>query len=299
MRWRGRRQSDNIHDARGQGGVPRMGRGGGPFVIRRAGGGGIGFIIVIFIVMMLFGINPLELLQGGGTLPGGTVPGQQTETAPTQSVGETDEMSAFVATVLAETEDVWKAIFADLGLQYEEPRLVLFSDSYQSGCGSATAATGPFYCPVDKSIYIDLSFYAELRSRFQAPGDFAQAYVLAHEVGHHVQNLFGILPQYQRERASVSEQEGNRMSIRVELQADCFAGVWANHTATRGLLEEGDAEEAIGAASAVGDDMIQKRTQGYVVPDSFNHGTAEQRVQWYRAGFASGDIDSCDTSGAV
>ena len=300
MRWRGRRQSSNVQDVRGQRSFPRLGRGGGPFVIRRAGGGGIGFIIVVFVVMMFLGINPLELLQNGGTLPSGPLPGQQVENPTTpESAAQNDEMRAFVATVLAETEDVWNAVFADLGLQYEEPVLVLFTGSYQSGCGFASAASGPFYCPVDKKIYIDLAFYRELRNRFQAPGDFAQAYVLAHEVGHHVQNLFGILPQYQRERASVSEAEGNRMSVRVELQADCFAGVWANRTQDKGLLEDGDVEEAINAASAVGDDMIQKRTQGYVVPESFNHGTAAQRMQWFRAGFQAGDVDSCDTSSAV
>jgi predicted metalloprotease len=299
MRWRGRRQSSNIQDIRGQGGVFRTGfpGGGGRIRVGRAGGGGIGMIIVLLIVSFIFGINPLELLNGGG----GTIQTPQEQSIPNgqprQSAQADDETRDFVATVLADTEDTWRQIFQRLGATYEEPTLVLFSGGVNSACGNASAASGPFYCPADKRLYIDLSFFSELRERFQAPGDFAQAYVIAHEVGHHVQNLIGVLPETARRRGQLSEVEANQMSIRVELQADCLAGVWANHTNQRGLLEQGDVDEALNAASQVGDDMIQRRTQGYVVPESFNHGTAEQRRTWFGRGFESGNIDSCDTFG--
>jgi predicted metalloprotease len=290
MRWRGRRQSTNIRDVRGRGGMGGFGRG-GPFVVRRAGTGGglgIGSILVILVLAWLFGINPLELLSGGGTVSTGPAPQQQTS----QQAAVSDEMRDFVATVLADTEDTWSQIFSASGQDYPEPTLTLFSGFVQSACGGASSATGPFYCPADQNLYIDLSFYGELRERFGAPGDFAQAYVLAHEVGHHVQNVLGLLTG---SRATGAESQ----AVRTELQADCFAGVWANHTAQRGLLEQGDVEEAMGAAAAVGDDRLQQQTQGQVMPDSFTHGTSEQRVAWFTRGFETGDPDSCDTSGEI
>jgi predicted metalloprotease len=287
MKWRGRRQSTNIRDVRGSGGLGGGfgggfggGLGRGPVVVRRAGGGGIGMILVLIIIAWLFGLNPLELLSGGpvGTSPQGQR-GAQSEVS--------DQMRDFVATVLADTEDTWTQIFARAGEDYPEPTLTLFSGGVNSACGFASAATGPFYCPADQNLYVDLSFYGELRDRFGAPGDFAQAYVLAHEVGHHVQNVLGILKQ--------TQGQGNEMSVRTELQADCFAGVWAHHTNQRGLLEEGDVQEALNAAAAVGDDAIQQRTQGYVVPESFNHGSSEQRAEWFNRGFRDGIIEGCDT----
>ena len=290
MRWRGRRQSTNLRDVRGPGGFGGLGRG-GPFVVRRGGAGGglgIGTILVLLVVAWLFGINPLELLSGGGSV--GTGPAPQTQTQ--QASGVSDEMRDFVATVLADTEDTWTEIFAAAGEDYPEPTLTLFSGFVQSACGGASAATGPFYCPADQDLYIDLAFYGELRERFGAPGDFAQAYVLAHEVGHHVQNVLGLLSG---SRAAGAESK----AVRTELQADCFAGIWANHTSERGLLEEGDVEEAMTAAAAVGDDRLQRETQGRVVPDSFTHGTSEQRVAWFRRGLESGNIDACDTSGEI
>ena len=310
MRWRGRRQSSNVQDVRGSGGgrifrtrLPGGlggGLGRGPIGMRRAGGGGIGMIVVLLIVAFVFGINPLDLLNGGG---GMQMPIPQEQEIPTgsapesagQSAAVSDEMRDFVATVLAETEDTWGTIFQSVGANYREPTLVLFSGGVRSACGSASSASGPFYCPADQRLYIDLSFYAQLREQFDAPGDFAQAYVIAHEVGHHVQNLIGVLPEFNRQRASMSEEEANQMSVRVELQADCLAGVWAHHTDREGLLEEGDIDEALNAASQIGDDTIQRRTQGYVVPESFNHGSAEQRRTWFQRGFESGNMDSCDT----
>jgi predicted metalloprotease len=295
MRWRGRRQSTNIRDLRGSsaGGL-RGGFGGGfggvrrsPIRVRRAGGGGIFAILVILAVAYFLGINPLELLSDGGYSP---APSQSS----TQSSGN-DEMRAFVATVLADTEDSWSAIFAASGEDYPEPTLTLFSGSVRSSCGLASAATGPFYCPGDQNLYIDLSFYDQLRQRFGAPGDFAQAYVLAHEVGHHVQNVLGILPKVHEAQRGMSKSDANALSVRTELQADCLAGIWANRTETRGLLEPGDVEEAITAAAAVGDDALQQQSQGYVVPDSFTHGTSEQRMEWFRRGFENGSLNDCDT----
>jgi predicted metalloprotease len=274
----------------GRGGGINLPGGGGP-AIRRAGGGGIGLIIVLVIVALLFGINPMELLGGGGG-PVVTGPGQQQTTGGLEA---SDEARDFVATVLADTEDTWNRIFESNGLDYREPTLVLFSDQVNSACGFASAASGPFYCPGDEKAYIDLSFYDLLRQRFDAPGDFAQAYVLAHEIGHHVQNLIGVLPRFHQMRQNMSEREANAMSVRVELQADCFAGVWAHHTAQQGLLEEGDIDEALNAATQIGDDTLQKRSQGYVVPESFNHGTSAQRSTWFKRGFDSGKLSACDT----
>lgn len=299
MRWRGRRQSTNIRDVRGSGGGLGGGLGGGRMpggfgrgrVVRAGGGMGIGTILIVLMVAWLLGINPLALLGGGDVISSGPSPQSQTG-APvgTQSGTRTaadGQMRDFVATVLADTEDTWSQIFEAAGEDYPEPTLTLFSGAVRSACGSANSASGPFYCPADRNLYIDLNFYNELRERFGAPGDFAQAYVLAHEVGHHVQNVLGVLQR--------TQGQGNEASIRTELQADCFAGIWANHTKQKGLLEEGDIDEAINAAQAVGDDTIQQRTQGYVVPESFNHGTAEQRAEWFRRGLEGGTIDSCDT----
>jgi predicted metalloprotease len=298
MRWRGQRQSSNVRDVRGSGGGFGGGFGGGmggfgrgPIVVRRAGGGGIGLIIVVLIIAFLFGINPLELLSGGGISPG---PSPQSGTGSVRTAGN-DEMRDFVATVLADTEDTWKEIFARAGENYPEPTLTLYSDAVPSGCGMASAAVGPFYCPNDQNLYIDLSFFDELRSRFGAAGDFAEAYVIAHEVGHHVQNVLGILEKTQ---AAGKQAGAGGLSVRTELQADCFAGIWANHTKREGILEPGDIEEAMTAAAAVGDDNLQRQGQGYVVPDSFTHGTSEQRATWFRRGFDSGNVDSCDTFSA-
>lgn len=295
MRWRGRRQSSNVEDRRGQGGMPGGlgGRGGRQIPLpigRGAGGGGLtGIIIlvVIFFALRACGIDPLQMLDGGSTNP------QVTENGAGTRAG--DEEAQFVSVVLAETEDVWNGIFQAEGQAYREPTLVLFSDQVRSACGFASSAAGPFYCPGDSRLYIDLTFFRELSQRFGASGDFAQAYVVAHEVGHHVQNLIGVLPRFNQMRQNMSQVEANQMSIRVELQADCFAGIWAHYTAQKGLLEEGDIEEALNAAHQIGDDTLQKRTQGYVVPDSFNHGTSEQRATWFTNGLRNGRLADCDT----
>ena len=298
MRWRGRRQSSNVEDRRGQssggfsrGGLrlPPMGRGG-----RKTGGFSLTFLIIAGIVLWMMGVSPatiLTMLMGGDmTMPQSRMPQQS---APRSAQDE--EMASFVKVVLAETEDVWGEIFRAAGERYAEPKLVLFSNRVRSACGSASSATGPFYCPGDQKVYIDLSFYRELKTRFEAPGDFAQAYVVAHEVGHHIQNLTGVLPKFNQMRRSMSKLEENQMSIRVELQADCYAGVWAHYTGQKGLLERGDLQEALNAATQIGDDALQKRTQGYVVPDSFNHGTSAQRKKWFARGFDSGNVGACDT----
>ncbi|HQF31467.1 MAG TPA: neutral zinc metallopeptidase [Hyphomicrobiales bacterium] len=306
MLWKGRRQSSNIEDRRGEGGgfgpggfrLPGgggLGSGRGP-VVRKAGGSGIGFLIVAGIVLWLLGINPLTMLTGEGpsVVPTETARNEAPAGRSGTNVAD-DDMKAFVATVLAETEDTWHKIFQEAGRRYTEPTLVLFAGSVRSACGFASAATGPFYCPGDNKLYLDLDFYDELARRFKAGGDFAQAYVLAHEVGHHVQNLVGVLPKFNEMRQRMNTADANQMSIRVELQADCFAGIWANHTAQKKLLESGDIDEALNAASQIGDDTIQRRTQGYVVPDAFNHGTSAQRVRWFKKGLQTGDLRACDT----
>ena len=298
MEWKGRRQSSNVEDRPGAGGrssrgglrIP-MGRGG----MRRAGGGlGIGSIILILIVSWALGINPLTLLSGDTGSTGGGYEQQQTQNAAPAN----DETTAFVRTVLAETEDTWNGIFQAGGETYQEPTLVLFSGQVESACGFASSATGPFYCPGDQKVYLDTAFFQDLRQQFGASGDFAEAYVIAHEVGHHVQNLLGILPRFNQARQQMSEVEANRMSVRVELQADCFAGVWGKFTDQKGILEQGDLQEALNAAQQIGDDTLQRQSQGYVVPESFNHGTSAQRMEWFRRGFDSGDMNSCDTFSA-
>lgn len=305
MEWKGRRQSSNVEDQRGAGGGglgnSPFGRGGG-FRIPMGGGGRAGgglsfgtiiFLVVLYFILRMMGVDLLSVLNGGG---GGAMPGyEQTESASRANSPEQEETKQFMATVLAETEDVWKGIFQASGEQYEEPKLVLFSNQIQSACGFASAASGPFYCPGDHKVYLDMAFFDELAQRFDAAGDFAQAYVVAHEVGHHVQNLTGVLPKFNQARQSMSEADANQMSIRVELQADCYAGIWGKYTEQKGLLSSGDLEEALNAAVQIGDDTIQKRMQGYVVPESFNHGTSEQRQRWFKRGFDSGRVQDCDT----
>ncbi|ODT05818.1 MAG: flagellar biosynthesis protein FlgM [Mesorhizobium sp. SCN 65-20] len=299
MLWKGRRQSDNVQDARGEGGggmgLPGgFGRGGrlpmGPRVSTRGGGlSGIILLVILFFALRACGIDPMQILSGGdGSAPSG---GQVTQGGAPAN----DEMTQFVRTVLAETEDTWNGIFQAEGLKYEEPKLVLFSGQVSSACGYASAASGPFYCPNDRRVYLDTSFFHQLDRQFGAAGDFAQAYVIAHEVGHHVQNLTGILPKFNQMRQQMSEVDANEMSMRVELQADCFAGVWGYYTDQKGILEKGDVEEALNAAQQIGDDTLQKRMQGYVVPESFNHGTSEQRQRWFARGLQSGKLSECDT----
>ncbi|MCP3866798.1 MAG: flagellar biosynthesis protein FlgM [Gammaproteobacteria bacterium] len=283
MRWEGRRRSQNVEDRRGR----------GMRVARKAGGGGIG-VIVLALVAMYFGVDPNIILNQGGGMLSPAPSGQSTQR---RSPGE-DKLANFVAVVLADTEDTWHELFAELNSRYQEPKLVLFSGAVQSACGSASAAMGPFYCPADKKVYIDLSFYEDLRKRHQAPGDFAQAYVIAHEVGHHVQNLLGISGKVQKAKQRTSEKQANALSVRLELQADCFSGVWANHAnRTKQILEQGDVEEALNAASAIGDDRLQKQGRGYVTPDSFTHGSSAQRVKWFKRGLQKGSIQACNTFG--
>lgn len=296
MRWKGRRQSSNVEDRRGMGGMRFPGgmRGG------RIGGGGLGLggIVILLIVAWILGINPLALLSGGLDTGGYVEPQQTSGLDPAGSFAspQEEELKEFVAVVLADTEDTWHELLPELGAQYREPRLVLFAGGVDSACGFAQSAVGPFYCPGDEKVYLDLDFFDELSRRFQAPGDFAGAYVIAHEIGHHVQNVLGIEDQVRKARAGMSETEANALSVRVELQADCFAGVWANRAhQQRGLLEPGDVEEALTAASAVGDDTIQKQATGRVVPDSFTHGSAQQRTQWFETGYRSGEPIDCNT----
>jgi len=304
MLWKGRRQSTNVEDARSQGGRGMPGGfpgGGGPGRMRipvgRSGGGmsitTIIILVVLFFALRACGIDPLDMLAGGSGTPGGG--GNITETTDSGGAPANDEMKQFVSTVLAETEDVWNGIFQAEGLQYKEPTLTMFSGQIRSACGFASSASGPFYCPGDQKVYLDTSFFDQLARQFGASGDFAQAYVIAHEVGHHVQNLTGILPKFNEMRQQMSEVDANQMSMRVELQADCFAGVWGHFTAQKGILEKGDLEEALNAAQQIGDDTLQKRTQGYVVPESFNHGTSAQRQTWFARGFKSGKLSDCDT----
>lgn len=297
MRWRGRRQSSNIEDRRSGGGYSRSAPGGAPMGYRtrrvRTGGGlGIGAIIIIVIIAWVTGVNPLQLLGGGG----GSAPVPSGSSQPAGGALD-DDGARFVSVVLADTEDTWKRIFADGGVSYQDPTLVLFTDQTRSPCGFASAATGPFYCPADRKVYIDLGFYRELRTQFNAPGDFAQAYVIAHEIGHHVQNLLGVLPDVNAARRRASQADANQLSVRLELQADCLAGIWAHDAEGRGLLEVGDIDEALNAAAQIGDDAIQKRTQGYVVPESFNHGSSEQRSRWFTIGYQEGRLDACNTFG--
>ena len=298
MRWGDMRESENVEDRTGMPG------GGGGFPL---GGGiklGLGSIVIILIGSFLFGINPLEML---GLLSGGPAPapqqpapgyGPQTRTTPPgspQTAAPKSQDAEFSSRVLGDTEDVWSAVFKAGGSRYEPPKLVLFRGGVRTACGSASAAVGPFYCPGDRSLYLDTTFFRELHNRFGAPGDFAQAYVIAHEVGHHVQNLLGTMRQFDAQSQQVDARARNEMSVRLELQADCYAGVWGFFAQKRNLLDAGDMEEGLRAAAAVGDDQIQKRTQGYTAPESFTHGSAQQRMRWFRTGFDSGDLRNCNT----
>jgi predicted metalloprotease len=305
MEWKGRRQSDNIEDRRGDSSGRGFGRGGGFSFpsggggMRRSGGGlSIGtiiFLVVIYLIFKAMGIDLMQIMDGGMT---GVSPTEQSESQDRTPAN--DDMTAFVRTVLADTEDTWTGIFQAQGETYEKPALVLFSGATRSGCGSASAATGPFYCPVDRKVYLDTDFFRQLSQQFQASGEFAEAYVIAHEVGHHVQNILGVLPKFNEARQRMSEADANKMSVRVELQADCFAGIFGKFEQRKGYINPDDLEDALNAAQQIGDDTLQKRSQGYVVPDSFNHGTSAQRVKWFKRGFETGQVSACDTfSGPV
>lgn len=306
MKLDGQRESDNVDDVRDAAGASGGGR---SRIGLPLGGGklGIGTIAVALVASYFLGINPLTVLDvlGGGGLPSASqMPGQPGPQDPTQPDAPSataratapDAGSRFVRQVLATTEDVWQAQFQARGQRYSEPRLTLFRDATETACGQGQSAMGPFYCPADQRVYIDLGFYDTLRDRLGAPGDFAQAYVIAHEVGHHIQNLEGTTEKLERSRGRVSQAQYNALSVRLELQADCYAGVWAHHTdQSKGLLEDGDLEEALNAASQIGDDTLQKHAQGHVVPESFTHGTSEQRMRWFKRGFDTGDMARCDT----
>ncbi|HTR59569.1 MAG TPA: neutral zinc metallopeptidase [Casimicrobiaceae bacterium] len=287
MRWEDMRESENVEERSGGPGIGF----GGPL---RLGGGAI---IVIIVISLLFGKNPLDVLA---LLSGGGAPSVQTESVqpPVPRPGPhqpPDPQREFVARVLGDTEDVWDGIFRQLGSRYQRPKLVLFHGQVASACGLSSAAVGPFYCPGDRDVYLDLSFFQELSQRFGAPGDFARAYVIAHEVGHHVQNQLGLMDEVQRRVAGAPERVRNQLSVRQELQADCLAGVWGHSAAKRGLIDQRDVEQGIAAAMAVGDDRLQQRARGYVVPEQFTHGSSEQRARWFRIGLESGDIRQCDT----
>ncbi len=270
MQWRGLRGSGNIEDRRGVTGT-------------HLAFGGVGGIIV-YVLYLFLGGNPSQLEQG--------IPQQTTQ----EQKAADDSISLFVSAVLGNTEDVWKKVFTDMGESYVNPHLVMFTQSTQSGCGFASEASGPFYCPQDEKVYLDISFFQEMKNRFRAPGDFAMAYVVAHEVGHHVQKLLGIMDKIDAQRSSMSEANANRLSVKLELQADFFAGVWAHYAqAEFNIVDEGDIEEALNAANAIGDDRLQKQSQGYVVPDAFTHGTSAQRMYWFKKGFTTGDINQGDT----
>ena len=290
MRWEGNRESSNVEDMRESGGG-----GGGGFGL----GGrtiGIGTIVIALVGGAIFGINPLTIL---GALTGGGEPAPQVQQGPAPQPPANDPMAKFVKTVLADTEDVWTQLFKQGGASYVDPKLVLFRGAIRTGCGQGQAAMGPFYCPADQKVYIDLGFYETLKTRLGAPGDFAQAYVIAHEVGHHVQNLLGISEKTEQARSRASPAQANALSVKVELQADCFAGVWANHAnETRKILEQGDVEEAMNAAAKIGDDALQRNRGGAVIPESFTHGTSAQRQRWFSTGLKTGSVKSCDTFGA-
>ena len=291
MKWEGNRESDNVEDRRGDGGG---GGGGGSFSF---GGGsiGIGTIAIALIGSYFLGVSPMTIINAisGG---GGPVAVQQQQQSPAQRPPASDRQAKFVSTVLADTEDVWTQLFKAQNAQYIKPKLVLFTGATRTACGTGNTAAGPFYCPGDQKVYIDLAFYRLMQERFHVSSEFAQAYVIAHEVGHHVQHLLGIDEQVAASRQSGSERQANAMSVKLELQADCFAGVWAFHAnQARSILEQGDVEGALAAATAIGDDTLQRQSQGQVVPDSFTHGTSAQRVRWFSKGIQSGDLKQCDT----
>ncbi len=318
MRLDDQRPSDNVEDRRGQGGgfgMPGGSRGRGFNIPMGGGRGGFSFstLILMFLgylaLKMIFGIDLMDMLNGGSgraPAPANSTEYQMPETntevgqsqapqAPSQGNVNSDAGKEFVSKVLGSTEDVWNPIFKQMGQQYQAPKLVMFSGFVQSGCGAAQSAMGPFYCPLDQKVYIDLSFYQDMKNKLGAPGDFAQAYVIAHEVGHHIQALFGIADKVTKTRMRVSTEEGNALQVRMELQADCLAGIWGKEAGAAGRLSDGDIEEALNAAAAIGDDRLQKKSQGYVVPESFTHGSSAQRVRWFRTGMAANSLRDCDT----
>ncbi len=304
MKWQGRERSSNIEDRRGQaggglgggmGGGNPFGRGGGGMRLPTGKSGGgigglIGIVVVLGIIWALTGQNPIDMLTGGGASSSAT----SSAARPLPAAGQ-DELADFVGVVIKETEDLWTERFAAAGETYTPPKVVLFTNSVNTACGAADASTGPFYCPGDQKVYIDLAFYDQLRQEFGAPGDFAQAYVLAHEVGHAVQDQTGVLPEFNRQRQSMSQEQSNAYSVRIELQADCYAGIWANYAGQENLVEQGDFEEALNAADQIGDDTLQKKMQGFAVPKTFNHGTSQQRQTWFARGYEGGDVNQCDT----
>jgi predicted metalloprotease len=283
MQWRGRRQSTNVEDQRGR----RVSRG-------AVGIGGGGLLLILLLAVFL-GQDPVQVLQ---QIPTTQVSTEVRDSGPVEESPAEAEQREFVSVVLADTEDVWNGLFQQDGRAYEEPGLVLFRDAVDSACGFAQAAVGPFYCPMNRKLYLDFAFFDELAQRFGAPGDFAQAYVIAHEVGHHVQTLLGISEAVRAEQQRRGGAEANALSVRLELQADCLAGVWASHANRNRILDPGDVEEGLGAASAIGDDRLQRQAQGTVVPESFTHGSSAQRVEWFQRGFVRGNTDDCDTFGA-
>ena len=290
MKWEGNRESDNVEDRRGAGGGAGMPVFGGRSI-------GIGTIVIALLGGWVLGINPLTIL--GALSGGGMPPAQVQQQAPAQRPPADDKMARFVSTVLADTEDVWSNLFSQAGGRYQDPRLVLFRGATQTACGAGQAAMGPFYCPADQKVYIDLGFYETLKNQLGAPGEFAQAYVIAHEVGHHVQNLLGISEKVDQQRGRVSQAQYNQLSVRLELQADCFAGVWAHHAQReRQILEKGDIELAMNAAAKIGDDALQRSAGGAVVPESFTHGSSAQRQRWFQKGLQGGSVKGCDTFSA-
>ena len=304
MKWRGRQQSSNIEDRRSQGGGfggSPFGSSGGGFRIPTGGGRGrggmgslIGIVVVLGILWVVTGVNPIDMLMGTGSTST-TSSSSSSASSPLPASPEQADLRDFVGVVVKETEDMWTEVFAAQNEDYPKPNVVLFSGQTNTACGTANAQTGPFYCPGDEKVYLDLSFYDELRQQFGAPGDFAQAYVLAHEIGHHVQNIVGVLPEFDRLRQTMSQEESNAYSVRVELQADCYAGVWANYAGQEDLLDNGDIEEALNAANQIGDDTLQTRAQGFAVPKTFNHGTSAQRKTWFETGYRTGNPADCDT----
>ncbi|KKI49035.1 hypothetical protein XK97_01185 [Obesumbacterium proteus] len=287
MRWQGRRESDNVEDRRGDSTGSSGGLGGGGFRVPRGKGGLI--LLVVVLVAGYYGVDLTPLLNG-------EAPVGQTQTQSQQvNSPEDNQMAKFTSVILASTEDTWSQLFQKMGKQYQDPKLVLYRGATRTGCGTGQSVMGPFYCPADKTVYIDLSFYQEMRDKLGADGDFAQGYVVAHEVGHHVQNLLGIEPKVRQMQQGASKAEQNRLSVKMELQADCFAGVWGHFMQNQQVLEQGDLEEALNAAQAIGDDRLQQQSQGRVIPDSFTHGTSEQRYTWFKRGFDSGNPNSCNT----
>lgn len=290
MKWESGRRSENVEDRRGQSASVGGGRRGGGMKL------GVGTLVIAAVLYFGFGVNPSFLLGGSGTSPGARQPSSHVQQKAKPRSAAENKSADFTKVVLADLEDTWRVLFREQGLRYKDPTLVLFTGSVRSACGFQSAATGPFYCPPDHKLYIDLAFFDELSRKFGAPGDFAQAYVVAHEVGHHVQNLLKISDNVHAKQQRMSKIEANKLSVRLELQADCFSGVWAHHAdRTRHIIESGDIEEGLRAANAIGDDALQKQAQGYIVKESFTHGSSKQRMHWFSVGFKTGKIDKCDT----